>query len=289
MSTTQLDSETPPGSHAELAAFLLRCSMGTAPPRSPGSPYRQGLELWEASADFRDTVRAIAAGLGLVVADCNVFGMALAVRPDSAFAPSAARLHNFYANGSTSKNRPVGASDARAVLGIALMTTAALAYPDENALDGTGTAPPRVLAREVRERMEALARLSRDEAEASDMNDSHTDDNDEEGGKAASLRRMFDAVLECSPLKLSPTGKQIDGTLAWHVMKAFEALHEHGHAQLSRGGGEDEESGVSIIPKDRWRKLLRHHAAAETHAAVRLALGRLPPPLPDLAPTDDLP
>lgn len=266
--TTSPEDEAPVGSRIALASHLVRCALGTSSPRT-GSQYRQALDTWQTNAEFREMVRDVASGMGLVVADVNGFGMALAAQPDSAFAPLATRLHNAYSN--RSSGRAFSALEARAVLGLALMTTAVLAFPDEAALDGNGTSPAPVHAREVRERMEALAKASRDEAE------SHDGTEDGEDEREGSLRRMFDAVLACPPLRLTARGNQKEGTLAWHVMKAFEALQDHGHAHLQKGGEDEEETGASIIPKDRWRKLLRHHAAAETHAAVRRAMAALPP------------
>lgn len=252
------------GARLALAAHLVQCGLrGTASPRSDVR-YRQAIALWEASAGFRAEAEAVASGLGLAIADVNDRGIALMVRDGSIFVPSPAQVHGIYANGTTSKERQT-AAEARAVLCAAITVTAAMAYPDAHAIDGLTPSTP-IFAKEVREKLVALAEREGDRAEG-------PADGEPQG--LGGMPALWDAVLRCAPIVTTQTGRHKEGTLGWHVQKAFELLAENGHADLRRPGEEGEgELGLHILPKDRFRKLVRHSATA-AHAAIREAMGRL--------------
>ena len=272
-----------------LAAHLIRCGLGNSSP-ARDAQYGQAVALWPTSPAFRGQVRAIAGGMGLVVADVNNFGIALATLDDTLFAPSPGRIHNYYQNGSAAKDRVTTATEAKAILAAVLAVIACVAYPDEQALEGTGTPGGAIYAKEIRERLELMA-CNAERLDASRPGDDGTD------GKNAGLQDgtadgmlnpdseelIWQAIRRCPSVRTTKQGRLAEGNLAWHVGKAFELLDRNGHAELRKPSGEDEEGGTYILPRDRFRKLVLHHSASAAFASIRAAMAaEAGPPAQDL-------
>jgi hypothetical protein len=256
-------SEAAEVSRLAMAAHLVRCAIvGTiSPKRDP--LYKRGLDAWASSAEFRTQVADVAEGFAVNIADADHLGAIAVALPGSPFAPSAAAIHSYYRNGSTTKYSTLSPSEARVGLVAALAATAMIAFPDESALDRAGTGSANVYAKEVRQKIESMAQAAKARWETgSEAAGEH---------EGSSRRRFWQYVIDCADIRTTRKGLVSQYTLAWHVEKAFEYLRDHGHADLRAPSAENDE-GLHIRPKDRFRKLVRYHSASEAHAAIRDAM-----------------
>lgn len=259
-----------PEMQVEMAAHLVLCGLsGTTSPKRD-TLYKEAIELWPSSTEFQAQVHSVAKGMGLQVAGVNNLGIALAAPVGSPFTPNPGTIHNLYTNGSVAKDHATSASDAKAVLCATIAVIAFLAYPDEHSLYAQGSGSTAIYAKEVRERMEGLANT----AAAAYANKEITSDDDSASAEmleAESQGRLWSAVLRCPAVRTTAKGRHAEGTMAWHVSKAFDLLEDCGHVEVRRPT-DDEEGGLHIMTKDRFRKLLCHHSASAVYQSIRRGL-----------------
>jgi hypothetical protein len=232
MTTPALDL-TPVRAASELIAF------GLARTHRPvdGSEYRALLDQYRTDLRFKDTVDAIAQGLGLAVLGTPRSGLVLAPEPTGPFATRLADL------------KPGMTADDRLVYGLVLLALAAWAYPNDVDLDD-----PEAKVIDVVKIDEFIR------AAIGDL--SQVDGADGSPGERA--RTAAATYADLPSLRNTATGRRAAGCTLRHIELVCDWLVEHGAARQAKSLGPD-----SFQLTDRFRLLVGDSAGFVAFEVLR--------------------
>ncbi|GAB7051501.1 hypothetical protein [Catenuloplanes indicus] len=221
---------------AELVAFGLRA--GARP--TDANPYGVLLERFRSNTGFRDTVEAVAGGLGLTVLGApSRGGIVLTTQPNSVFAVRMSDLR------STAMN-----PDDKLVAGLIVLGIAAYAFPRQLDLDSTDVKIVEVAALDafVRDAIEAVSALPGEE--------------DTVDGQARIAANVYARMPSFKPKDRQPGPAR--GCTQFAIAEVLGWLVERGAARVMPQMGP-----ASYQLTDRFRLLVADVAGGEALAALR--------------------
>lgn len=200
---------------------------------------------YRAMPDFKETVDAVAEGLGLEVIDANESGIVLAVTTrDTPFAPTCLDI-----------SRQCSKAEYRQLMGICITAIAAVAYQRPGSL--LSDAVQSVSVWEVEEKILAIA----DDIIAQGPTFDKTSVN-------AGLFEASQLIAKKRHISTTKTGEDVSGSLRWFIKQAFKYLEEQ---RLVKRDGDH--FGGEYKTLSRFRATLANRGVSDAVTAVEEALG----------------
>lgn len=221
------------------ASELIACGLARIHRPVDGSEYRALLDQYRTDLRFKDTVDAVAQGLGLAVLGTPRSGLVLAPEPTGPFATRLADL------------KPGMTAEDRLVYGLVLLALAAWAYPNDVDLDD-----PEAKVIDVVKIDEFIR------AAISDL--SHADGPDGSPGERA--RTAAATYADLPSLRTTATGRRAAGCTLRHIELVCDWLVEHGGARQAKSLGPD-----CFQLTDRFRLLVGDSAGSAAFEVLRTA------------------
>lgn len=244
---------------AKLAGDLLRLALEPKANPSEDADYRRGLEAYLSDPVFRDHIRLLADGLGLIIVAASERGLVLAPAPESPFElrsrdlrPGSRQVHD------------------RMIDGLVLLAIAAACYPraDDLDQDPVNVRPPVTVS--------LVERLLRDATQRVAARAAGPDVTAEE--RAAMLEPAWRLVMRTPDVRDTTDGRAGARTSRGRIKALLERLEELGAFQRTTARGE-----AAWRPTYRWQVQVQQLAAGELWAEAKTILGV---PLPSSQETD---
>jgi hypothetical protein len=209
------------------AGRLLRFGLMSELQRLNTTEFRELVEAFQGSSEFRETVRAYAVGLGLIVVDVDLRGIVLAAMAESPFAMRPAEL------------RAYTTADDRLLDGLIQVAIAATVYPRPALLDeDAGLARPPITTLDVERTMRDLeARLAADAAGTPDPSVAEA---------KAGLVEAWRVLSRRPSVRHTPDARRTARTTTGMIDRNFESLIERGCFSKVRRGDQ-------LVYQPTWR------------------------------------